>query len=321
MMNPRRLIWFILLLTAFTIIVDFPQSLPIKIGSMQKVLHRPDLDLRIGNMRIYRDLDPKLGLDLQGGAHIVFEADTKDLSETDKDTALESAKTVIERRINLFGATEPVIQTSKVGNSRRIIVEIPGVTNVNDAINLIGQTAQLTFWETEASPSAIATQSAFGPFTKKTDLSGKDLRRAQVSFNQNTGAPQVTIDFTTEGGKKFADISSRNVGKQVAMILDNQIISAPVIQEAITGGSAAISGNFTSDTAKALSIELNAGALPVPIKVIEQRTVGATLGNESIQRSLVAGAIGIAIVIVFMIAYYGIPGVLAAAALLIYTLL
>jgi len=288
---------------------------------MQKVLHRPDLDLRIGNMRIYRDLDPKLGLDLQGGAHIVFEADTKDLSETDKDTALESAKTVIERRINLFGATEPVIQTSKVGNSRRIIVEIPGVTNVNDAINLIGQTAQLTFWETEASPSAIATQSAFGPFTKKTDLSGKDLRRAQVSFNQNTGAPQVTIDFTTEGGKKFADISSRNVGKQVAMILDNQIISAPVIQEAITGGSAAISGNFTSDTAKALSIELNAGALPVPIKVIEQRTVGATLGNESIQRSLVAGAIGIAIVIVFMIAYYGIPGVLAAAALLIYTLL
>ena len=327
-MKPRKLIWFIILLTFFAAFVDLPKSLPLHIKTpfrdIRVELKRPDFDLRIAGIRLVRDLEPRLGLDLQGGAHLVFEADTSGIADADKDSALESTKAIIEKRINLFGATEPVIQSAKVGDSRRIIVEIPGVTDINQAINLIGQTAQLTFWETAsdaASPSAEATASAFGPFTKKTDLSGKDLRRAQVTFDQNTSEPQVTLDFTSDGGSKFADITKRNIEKQVAIALDNQIISAPVVRQEITGGSAVISGGFTVDQAKELSIQLNAGALPLPIKIIEQRNVGATLGSESIQKSLLAGAIGITIVMIFMVVYYGFPGILAAIALIIYTLL
>ena len=322
-MSPRKLVFVVILLTLVAAFIDFPKSVTI----LGRELRRPDFDLRVGPMRIFRDFEPRLGLDLQGGAHIVFEADTSSLTTEDKDSAVESAKAVIERRINLFGATEPVIQTAQVGESRRIIVEIPGVTDINDAINLIGQTAQLTFWETTpdaASPSAQlieASPSAFGPFTKKTELTGKDLRRAQVTFDPNTGEPAVTIDFTSDGGSKFAAITGRNINKNVAIILDEEIVSAPVVREAITGGSAVISGGFTVEEAKNLSIQLNAGALPLPIKVIEQRSVGATLGAESIEKSLIAGAIGISIVIIFMIAYYGIPGVLASVALVIYTLL
>lgn len=324
-MKPRRLIWLIIFLTVTAATIDLPKSFPVHIKTPFREfdfeIRRPGVDLRIASIRMTRDLEPRLGLDLQGGAHLVFEADTSDVADSDKDSALESVKAVIEKRINLFGATEPLIQRAKVGDSRRIIVEIPGVTDVNQAINLIGQTAQLTFWETEASPAAkIATESAFGPFTKKTDLTGKDLRRAQVTFDQNTSEPQVTLDFTSEGGTKFAAITGRNVGKQVAIALDDQIISAPVVRQEITGGSAVISGGFTVDDAKNLSIQLNAGALPVPIAVIEQRNVGATLGAESIQKSLVAGTIGITIVILFMIAYYGVAGILASVALIIYAL-
>lgn len=315
-MGPRKLIWVIILLTVIAVFVDLPKPLPFG-------FQRPDVDIRFGGFRVFRDFEPRLGLDLQGGAHLVFEADTSNVADSDKDSALESAKTVIERRINLFGATEPVIQTARVGESRRIIVEIPGVSDANSAINLIGQTAQLSFWELGASPSAnlkIATSSAFGPFSKKTELIGKDLKRAQATFSQETGEPQVTVDFTSEGGRKFAEITSRNVGRQVAIVLDDQIISAPTVQEAITQGTAVISGGFTIDEAKGLSIQLNAGALPVPIKIIQQRNVGATLGAESIQKSLVAGGIGISIVILFMIAYYGLPGVLASLALIMYAL-
>lgn len=323
-MSPRKLIWLIVLLTVVAALVDLPKSLPMHIKTpffaIERELRRPDFDFQLGSVRLFRDLEPRLGLDLRGGAHLVFEADTSGLSDADKDSALESAQAVIERRVNLFGATEPVIQASKVGDSRRVIVEIPGVTDVNQAITLIGQTAQLTFWELEeASASGEATPSA--QFTKKTDLSGKDLRRAQVVFDPNDGSPQVGIDFTDEGGKKFGEISSRNVGKPVAMVLDNEIVSAPVIREAITQGSAVISGQFTTDEAKQLAVQLNAGALPVPIKVIEQRNVGATLGAESVQKSLLAGAIGIVIVMIFMAAYYGWVGILADVALIIYTLL
>ena len=208
-MSPRKLVFVVILLTLVAAFIDFPKSVTI----LGRELLRPDFDLRVGPMRIFRDFEPRLGLDLQGGAHIVFEADTSSLTTEDKDSAVESAKAVIERRINLFGATEPVIQTAQVGESRRIIVEIPGVTDINYAINLIGQTAQLTFWETTpdaASPSAQlieASPSAFGPFTKKTELTGKDLRRAQVTFDPNTGEPAVTIDFTSDGGSKFAAIT------------------------------------------------------------------------------------------------------------------
>ncbi len=317
-MGPRKLIWIIVFLTLIASAIDFPKSLTV----FNREIRRPDFDFQIGSFKPFRNVEPHLGLDLRGGSHLVFEADTNGVADSDKNNAVDSAKSVIERRINLFGATEPVIQTATVGQSRRIIVEIPGITDINQAINLIGQTAQLTFWEGEASPSAkIATESAFGPFTKKTDLTGGDLRRAQVTFDQNTGKSQVSLEFTGEGAKKFGDITGRNVKQPVAIILDDQIISAPVVQQAITDGNAVITGDFTLDESKQLTIALNAGALPVPIKLIEQRTVGPTLGGESMQKSILAGLIGFIIVVIFMIVYYGVSGVLASVALIIYTLL
>ena len=267
-----------------------------------------------------RDLNLKLGLDLQGGVHLVYQADVSKLPEADKLPAVMSTRSNIERRINLLGVSEPVIQTSKVGDEHRIIVELAGVTNINDAINLIGQTAQLEFRE-----SAVATPSAATDF-KSTGLTGADLQRAQVQFasgqtNQLSGSPSVGLEFTAIGGKKFSEITARNIGKPLAIFLDGQIVTAPNVENAITDGKAVITGNFTVDEAKKLVIQLNAGALPVPVKIVEQRSVGATLGNESISKSLFAGAVGLLIVCLFMIANYGLKGILADLALVLYVFL
>jgi preprotein translocase subunit SecD len=289
-----------------------------------------------------RDLAFKLGLDLQGGSSITFRADMKDIPASERNDALNSAKLVIEKRINYFGVSEPVVQTETVGNDYRILVEIPGVTDVNQAVNLVGKTAKLTFWQGSgtaliASQSAqIATQSAMqdlqagrpigvteavGGNPKKTDLSGSDLKNAAVTFDTNSGQPQVQLTFTAAGAKKFADITSNNVGKIVAIALDEQVIEAPRVQQPIVGGNAVITGNFTTDTANSLAIQLNAGALPVSLSVLQQQAIGATLGQSSLQASLVAGILGFLVIIIFMVVLYGRLGVIASAALTIYSLL
>lgn len=271
------------------------------------------IDIPPGPTLLKRELVIKQGLDLAGGTHLVFQAEVKDIPAEDRQSAIEAAKNNIERRVNFFGVSEPVIQTSKTGEDYRLIVELPGIKEIDRAIDLIGSTAQLEFWEQkEASPSA-----GFIP----TDLTGKDLKRSQVRFDQNTGQPVVSLEFSSEGGKKFADITSRNVGKLVAIFLDQRMISSPVVEEPITSGDAIIRGQFTVDEAKDLSIKLNAGALPVPIKIIEQRNIGATLGLESVQKSLKAGLIGLLMVVFFMGAYYGRLGILADIALIIYGLI
>lgn len=289
-----------------------------------------------------RDVAFKLGLDLQGGSSITFRADMKDVPQSERDDALNSAKVVIEKRINYFGVSEPVVQTEKVGNDYRILVEIPGVTDVNQAVNLVGKTAKLTFWEgsgttLSASQSAqIATQSAMqdlqagrpigvtgavGGNPKQTDLSGSDLKNAAVTFDTNSGQPQVQLTFTSTGAKKFADITSRNVGKIVAIALDQQVIEAPRVQQPIVGGNAVITGNFTTDLANNLAIQLNAGALPVSLSVLQQQAIGATLGQTSLQASLVAGILGFLVIIIFMVVLYGRLGIIASVALIIYSLL
>ncbi len=284
----------------------------------------------IGPLHIQKDLAFKEGLDLQGGTQITLEANMKDVPKDQRQQALDSAKAVIEQRINLFGVSEPLVQTAQTSNDYRVIVEIPGVTDVNQAVNLIGQTAKLTFWEPGASGSAqTASPSALpqgmtqviGPNAVKTNLSGADLKQASVTFDQNTGKPQVQLLFTADGARKFADITKRNVGKVVAIALDNQVIEAPRVNEAILGGSAVITGGFTTDQAKTLSIQLNAGALPVSLSVLQQHTIGATLGSQSLERSLVAGLLGFVVIVVFMVVLYGRLGVIASVALTIYTLL
>lgn len=352
MEKPKKILWVIILLTLAAAFIDLPSQIPInlEIGKwkFEKRFERPPLKLALGPLKFKRDLNIKEGLDLAGGSHLVFQADMEKLSSADRDRALASAREIIERRVNFYGVSEPVVQTSKSKDDYRVIVELAGVQNVDEAINLIGRTAQLTFREEEASPSSLrssgqapsassaaslqaearlsdgqATESArlFGPFTKLTDLTGKDLKRSEVKFNPNTSEPEVGLEFSSEGAKLFEEITKRNVGKQVAIFLDNQLISAPRVNEVISGGEAVISGDFTVDQAKNLSIQLNAGALPAPLKIIEQRNIGATLGQKSVAQSLIAGLIGLGTVVAFMFLYYGKLGLFADLALLVYTLL
>lgn len=308
----RFLLWFIIGLTLVSAFIDLPSKLKV----FGQEVARPSLDFQFGKFRFFRDLEIKQGIDLAGGTHIVFQADMSGIGEEDRDSALEGAKANIERRVNLFGVSEPLIQTSKIGEEHRLIVELPGIQDIDQAIDLIGQTAQLEFWEPKEGVVEATSAADFIP----TDLTGKDLARSQVQFDQNTGQPMVGLKFNDEGKEKFGQITSRNVGKPVAIILDYMPLTTPMVQEAITSGEAVITGDFTLDYAKALSIQLNAGALPAPIKIIEQRNIGATLGSESIQKSIQAGLIGLLMVIGFMAAYYGYLGFLADIGLIIYGL-
>lgn len=283
----------------------------------------------LGPLRLQRDFNFRKGLDLQGGTSITLKADMKDIPSDQRDDALESAKTVIERRVNLFGVSEPVIQTSRAGGDYRIIAEIPGVTDTNAAISLIGKTAKLTFWEEGASGSAkIASPSAY-PLgitqlfnnPQQTDLTGADLKQSAVTFSDQTGQPQVQLAFTSSGAKKFADITKRNIGKIVAIVLDNMVIEAPRVNEPIYGGNAVITGSFNVEQAKTLQIQLNAGALPVSLSVLQQQAIGATLGQSSLEKSLIAGIIGFIVIVIFMVSLYGRLGIIASIALTIYTLI
>ncbi|TSC86323.1 MAG: preprotein translocase subunit SecD [Microgenomates group bacterium Gr01-1014_7] len=312
-MSSRFTIWFIVLITLLAIFIDLPK-LP---------------TLKLLGKKIELNFPLKLGLDLQGGTELILDTQMEKIDPQSRDSALESVKNVIEKRVNLYGVSEAVVQSSKIGNSRRILVELPGLKDASSAANLVGKTAQLDFREMPATFSAQeieATKSGIPVIflAKPTNLTGADLRKAQVTFGgaQATKAgPQVAIEFSDEGSKKFAELTRRNINKPLPIFLDDQPISAPVVQQEILGGSAVITGQFTTEEAKNLAIALNAGALPVPVKILEQRSIGPTLGQESINKSLIAGIIGLGIVTIYMGVYYGFLGLIADLALIIYTLL
>ena len=327
--TPRRLFWFIIIITLIAGFINLPSIKTIAIGPIQQNINfSPNTVLT--KFRINKELEFRRGLDLAGGTNITFRADMSEINSAQRTDALNGVKNVIERRINLFGVSEPIIQTSSVNRDSRIIVELPGVTDINQAVSLIGTTAQLSFWEEGATGSAkVASPSAYplgatqvlGENPLKTELTGNDLQQASVSFDQNTGKPQVQLVFSSEGTKKFADITKRNVNKLVAIVLDDIVIEAPRVNEPILTGNAVISGSFALDQAKTLTTQLNAGALPVPLSVLEQRVIGPTLGIESLKKSLFAGIIGFIIIILFMCVLYGRLGVLASIALFIYSLI
>ncbi len=280
------------------------------------------LDITIFGKRIQKDFKTRLGLDLRGGSHLVFDADMKTISLADREDALLSARDIIEKRVNFFGVSEPTIQTLKSGNNYRIVVDLPGIEDVNEAINLIGQTAQLDFREEASVEAKIATNSPiFLRLTKKTGLTGKHVKKSTVQFDNNTGKPVVGLEFNDQGAKLFEEVTKRNVGKPVGIFLDEFILSAPTVQQAISGGQAVITGSFNLNEAKKLSIAINSGALPTAIKLIEQRHIGPTLGEEQIRKSIFAGMIGLSTVIMFMIIYYTRLGIIASVALLIYGLI
>lgn len=393
-----------------------------------------------------RSLNIRLGLDLQGGSVLLYEADTSTIAPEDQDSALQGVRDVIERRVNAFGVAEPVVRTIQSGDSYRISVELAGITDINEAISLIGETPTLEFKE-EVQPVTLTgeeqqqaqeeneavrqfaqsildrvkngesfetladqysedpsnttdpttgqknggdlgfarrgsyvaefedvlfdklsdgeiypdivrtdfgyhiikrtdtqtfdengeqveqvrashilfrtrseTEAVTDPYTS-TGLSGKQLDRSYVDFSSTTGEPEVVLQFNDEGKNLFAEITERNVGKTVAIYLDGVPISTPVVQQAIPSGQAIITGNFNLEEAKQLVERLNAGALPIPISLLSQQTIDATLGQESIYKSLFAGIFGLILVAFFMIMYYRLPGVLAVIALIIYTLI
>ena len=324
-MNPRRLFLLIILLTVLAVIVDLPKQTPFRFNlwglKIDEQISSPVLDFTIGKWHFFRDLKIHKGLDLQGGIHLVLRANMQDIAEEDKKTALESVKEVIARRIDLYGLVEPLIQTSQVNGEYRLIAELPGIQEVDDVVALIGETAQLDFRESPEKEKE-STGSAYTVFQyQTTGLTGKDLKKASVQFSQNTSQPAVALKFTPEGAEKFAEITKRNLNFPVAIFLDEVPVTVPRVNEVITTGEAIISGQFTVEEAKNLAIQLNAGALPVPIEIIEQRNIGPTLGEESIRKSIQAGLIGLIIVIAFMAVYYGRLGIIADIGLVIYGLL
>jgi protein-export SecD/SecF family membrane protein len=256
----------------------------------------------------------QLGLDLVGGAHLVYQVDLSKVPAANQSSVIAGLRDVIEKRVNLYGASEPQVYTAQSGNNTQLIVELAGVKNLSDAIQEIGTTPLLDFREVEKNGSS--TNFVY------TNLTGEYITGAQLTFNQTTNAPQVSINFNNDGAQIFQKITAANVGKPLAIFLDNQLIEAPTVEEAIPDGKAVISGgNMTVDTARQLVERFNAGALPAPITLINQQTISATLGNDSLKKVIIAGIIGTILVILFMLFYYGLLGVFAACALIIYTAL
>lgn len=310
---------FLLLLTAALIIwIDLPENL--KIG--KTTINPLNININIFGTQIKKDFKTNLGLDLKGGSHLVFDMDTSKVKEGDLEESLNAARDIIEKRINFFGVSEPEIQTLKSGNKYRISVDLPGVTDVASAVELIGKTAQLSFREEGTASAKIATNTpVFLILTKDTGLTGKDVKKATVDFSSENGQPQVALSFSKKGVDLFAEITKRNIGKPVGIFIDEIPISTPVVQQAIVDGNAVITGQFTIDEAQKLAISINSGALPLPIKLVEKKNIGPTLGAIEVRKSVIAGITGLVMVMLFMILYYRRLGVIASVALIIYGLI
>jgi preprotein translocase subunit SecD len=281
----------------------------------------------------------RLGLDLAGGTALTYKADISKVE--DVDGAMSSLRDVIERRINQFGVSEPVVQVEKAGGisgreDNQLIVELPGVTDINQAIDLIGKTPLLEFkLAVEGAPAqepatpGFLEQGASAPTSTastsvqfiETGLTGELLEKAILEFDPNTRAATIGIQFNSRGSDLFAEVTRNNVGKVLAIFLDNEVISAPVIRDEITGGKAQISGNFTPEEARTLVRDLNYGALPVPIELVSTQSIGPSLGRDALFSGLRAGIYGLIVIALFLILWYRLPGLVATVALLIYVAL
>lgn len=241
------------------------------------------------------------GLDLQGGTHVVLEAEDTDIAKVDDD-AMQRVVSIMERRVNELGLTEPIVQRE---GERRVIIELAGIKDPDAAIQTIGKTAMLEFKDEEGN----------------TLLTGTDLKDAQAAMNQQNNQAVVHLEFSDEGAKKFADATLANVGRQIAILLDGEVLTDPVVREPIFGGRAEISGQHNLEEAQRIAVLLRSGALPVKVNIIETRTVGPSLGQDSKDKSAVAFVVGIAAVLIFMLLFYRACGFIADVSLMAYTLL
>jgi len=273
----------------------------------------------------------KLGLDLSGGTQLVYNADTSKLPAVQVQDSMAALQSVIERRVNAFGVGEPLVQTEQGGalggGGYRLIVELPGVTDVDQAIKMIGQTPLLEFKLVKqgVASTTLADGSLNPAAFEDTGLSGTYLSSAALQFgNGGSGlqtTPTVLLTFNAEGAALFANITGKNVGRQLAIFLDGNILSAPTIQEKIDNGGALVSGSFTPQEAKDLAVNLNLGALPVPITLASTESIGATLGDQAAHAGVVAGVTGFLVLAAFMVLWYRLPGVVSVVSLTIYVAL
>ncbi len=273
----------------------------------------------------------KLGLDLSGGTELTYHADLSAITSGDVSDSMAALRDTIERRVNLFGVSEPLVQTETAGTfagapEQRLIVQLPGVTDTQQAIALIGQTPVLEFRMLKAGATpppegqALASTTANALF-EPASITGKDLASAALQFNSGAGSvgqPQVVLKFDSAGAKEFADLTAANVGKIFGIFLDGVPISEPVINESIPDGTAVISGGFTAAGARDLARSLNEGALPVPITLLSTETISGTLGGAAVHDGILAALWGVGLVMLFMILWYRLPGLMAVLALSIY---
>ena len=240
------------------------------------------------------------GLDLQGGTHVVLEAEDTPEAQVNDD-AMQRVVKIMEKRVNELGLTEPVIQRQ---GERRVIIELAGIKDPDKAIQVIGKTAMLEFKDEEGN----------------TALTGTDLQNAKEETDQQ-GQNLVALEFSSEGGQKFADLTTKNVGRKIAILLDGEVLTAPNVKEPITGGKAVITGSRTLEEAHNLAILLRSGSLPVKVNIIETRTVGPTLGQDSKDKSIFAFTVGIAAVVIFMVLFYRLSGLIADISLMAYVIM
>ena len=281
----------------------------------------------------------KLGLDLSGGTHLVYQADISKLASTDIADSMSSLRDVVERRVNLFGVSEALVQTeqgaalSSKESAYKLIVELPGVTDVDEAVRSIGATPSLEFklvtadqmrdFQAKAASFSSTTEqeAAYLDMFKTTGLTGRMVAKANLEFNTTTNQPVIGLNFTSDGRDLFAKITKDNIGNYLGIFLDGTPISVPVIRDAITDGKGQISGTFALDEAKKLVRDLNYGALPVPITLISTQTIGPSLGAAAVHGGIKAGIVSFIIIAIFLIIWYRLPGVIAVVALGVYTAL
>jgi protein-export membrane protein SecD len=290
----------------------------------------PKLNKNFANTNSFLKSHPfRLGLDLSGGSHLIYKADVSAVASNQVSASMDALRDVIERRINLFGVSEPVVQVQHggfiSGAGEELIVDLPGVTDIKQAISMIGQTPLLEFkTEAPAGTPQKATVDKDGKMTidassqfVSTDLSGRYLKKATLVFGTNN-EPTVSLQFDDTGTKLFDQITKDNVGKIVAIYLDGSPISTPVVKEEIPNGQAVISGNFTPTEAKQLVGRLNSGALPVPITLLSTQTIGATLGDNAVNAGVKAAILGFLLIAIFLILLYRLPGLVATVSLSIF---
>lgn len=325
MRNLTQRIFVIVIITALAAWIDFSQEIKI-------------VNLFNDQILWSRDVSPKLGLDLRGGLQVVLEAELPEGTEISAEQ-METARLILENRTNALGVNESLLQ---VAGNNRIVGEFPGVANPDEVKATLGQTGRLEFVDFKFTPVAVGTiiktdvdggtatdlttvdpaaaPDPNNPIIYHTVMTGDKIESALVATDQ-LGKLAISFTMTSEGAKIFGDHTSAHVNEYLGIVMDKVVISSPSIGSAITSGQGEITGNFTSEEANALAIQLRYGSLPIPFKVVESRVVGPTLGQDSLQKSLIAGLIGVIVVFLFMGIFYRVPGILADVSIIIYGLI